>query len=163
MPDLFNDLCLLMEKQALTVQNLIAAVERQISALRRDNLNDLNDALEEIGAYGVELAGLDDARLGVQMELEKVLGLPKGATLKDLLPYAPPDLQGTMVALRDRLKNELRALQEANGIAQAMSACALRLNTAMLRLLTSGGGETYGAGGKVHGGGAAAGSLDRSV
>lgn len=162
MRDLFKDLYLLMEKQALAVQNLTAAVERQIAALRQDSLNDLNDALEEIGAHGVELAGLEDTRLGVQIELEKALGLPEGTALKDLLPYAPPDLQGPMTALRDRLKDALRALQEANSIAQAMSACALQLNTTMLRLLTSGGGETYGAGGKIQGGGAA-GSLDRSV
>ncbi|MDI6710291.1 MAG: flagellar export chaperone FlgN [Thermoanaerobacterales bacterium] len=162
MPDLFMDLYLLMEKQVSTVHNLTAAVERQIAALRQDSLNDLNNALEEIGAHGVELARLEDTRLGVQIELEKVLGLPEGAGLKDLLPYAPPDLQGPMTALRDRLKDALRALQEANSIAQAMSACALQLHTTMLRLLTNRGGETYGAGGKIDGGGAA-GSLDRSV
>jgi len=160
---LFSDLYSLMEKQEVAVRNLTAAVERQIAALRRDSLNDLNDALEEIGACGVELAGLEDARLGVQMELEKALGLAKGATLEDLLPWAPADLRESLAGLRGRLRDGLRTLQEANGVAQAMSASALRLNTAMLRLLTSAGGETYGAGGEVQGGGPHGGTLDRSV
>lgn len=162
MQGLFSNLQSVLTEQLTSAGRLHEAVERQIAALRTNNLDDLQSAVNEVMACGAELERLENSRGEVQARLEQETGLPGGATLRELIPRAPAAMQGPLAVLREALAEELQAISEAGSFAQTMSARGLQLTTALVRLLGGGEGGTYSPGGSIQGPGPG-GSFDQSV
>ncbi|NPV72569.1 MAG: flagellar protein FlgN [Pelotomaculum sp.] len=150
---LFEELyrCLLAQGEVLG--RCLAAGEAQIEALKENDLARVRSITAEQEAFAAQLKKLEEERLSIQHALEGSLNIKSGASLNDLLPYAPAELRPSLQKACADLRHKIENLKEINSFCALLVRKILKINEKLIQILSSGAaGRCYGEKGELHGG-----------
>lgn len=143
-PELFGTLVHLLEQELAVMRDLCAVTARQVDALRRAITEQILVNAHHQEAMAHQLALLERERLKWQQELERVLGLPAGAALSQVIPLASPAVREKLAGLRSGLLETVEELGRLNDTCRRLAARGLGVTRQSLRLLSSISGQAYG-------------------
>lgn len=143
MEPLFFELTGILQQQRDLVAKMLTTAEQKNIALRDNNLDELNNTVQQLTKLTLDMAKLDPKREEIQVRLEQVLGLERGATLTQMLPQAPLELQTHLKELQSEIKEDFNKLREINEINGVLTNRALQVNSALLKIFNPGNSQTY--------------------
>jgi len=145
---LFFELDQILKQQRETVRQLLGQSEAQNQALRKNNVELLNNAVQQLTKLSGLMAEQDNKRQEILDKLAHILNLKQGFSISDLLPEAPASLKTELQKVHTEIKNDLQQLKELTTLNSLLTRRALMVNQSLLNIFR-GGGQTYQPGAKL--------------
>ncbi|WP_347491429.1 flagellar export chaperone FlgN [Desulfoscipio sp. XC116] len=147
---LFIELEAVLRREHELAGQLLKATGWQNSALRRNDMEMLNQAVAELSELNGELRRLEDTRETLQNRLENAQSIAPGATLTAIAAGAPGEISARLIDLRRDLRLRLHELRQLTDTNNLLTRNALRMNTTITNIFKQAdGGTTYGESGRV--------------
>lgn len=141
---LFKELMRVLAKQGEIIREQLQASCDQNLALRRLDTESLAAAVKRLDELATQMSELDRLREQVQRKLENIFHLQQDVTVTKMLPKAPLETIFKLKELTAKIQNDLRQLEEVNGVNNLLNRRALQVNTELLALFKTGGRkQTY--------------------
>lgn len=159
----------LLQKQSGLLEKMLTAAQKQNYALRRNDLEVLNEATRELAALVRQMDHQEAARQEAQRRLEAERNLPPAATLKELLAGAPQPQARELAALEKSLDAQAEKLAQLIRTNELLTRNALEFNARLLRAIAPAAavaparGQTYLADGTVETGSKPLSLFDKSI
>ncbi len=141
MEPLFFELAQILKQQRETVKQLLIQSEAQNQALRKNDVELLNNAVQQLNKLSGLMAEQDNRR-------QEIVDKLAYNSIKDLLPVAPVSLKTELQKVHIEIKNDLQQLQELTTLNSLLTRRALMVNQSLLNIFR-GGGQTYQPGAKL--------------
>ncbi|AGL01702.1 flagellar protein FlgN [Desulfoscipio gibsoniae] len=156
MEPLFNELVKILNEQCSVVQKQLKASEAQNQALRDLDMQLLNQAVQQLEQQSITMKELDKQRETIQQQL--------GATVSDILPKAPFEIQLKLKEIQRQLKGDFQRISQLNEINKVLTMRAAQVNEVILNIFKTGGSSsTYRDSGAIQQKGRPAGILNKTV
>lgn len=123
----------LLQKQSELLEKMLRAAQKQNYALRRNDLEVLNEATRELAALVRQMDHQEAARQEAQRQLEEERNLPPAATLKELLAGIPQTEARELTALEKVLDDQAAKLTQLIRTNELLTRNALEFNARLLR------------------------------
>lgn len=138
----------ILERQNQLVLELLRLGEKELEALKADDLQTLQEVIREQQSYGETLAKLEHERLDLQVFLAKEYDLPEGFSLRDLKEAKAPGSEKIM-PIGETLADNYSKLRELNETNNLLIRQSLSLINKMLSVFAPRNRTTYGPSGQV--------------
>lgn len=149
MEPLFFEFAQILKQQRETVKQLLQQSEAQNLALRNNDVESLNNAVQQLTELSGLMAQQDDKRQEIQAKLANLLNLKQDSSISDFLPEAPAALKTELQKIHTEIKNDLLQLQEFTALNNLLTRRALMVNQSLFNIFRGGGNQTYQPGAKL--------------
>ena len=139
-----------LQKQAELLEKMLAAAQKQNYALRRNNLEAINEATRELAALVRQMDHQEAARQEAQRRLGEERNLPPAASLRELLADISRAEAGELAALEKSLSAQTAKLTQLIRINEFLTKNALEFNARLLRAIAPAAGVPVSPPGQVY-------------
>jgi len=148
---LFDRLYQCLVEQEKIIDRLITIGEDQLEAFKENDLIRFNKITAEQKVFAAQMEKAEEERLLIQVYLESRLNVEKGATLSQLLPYAPEPVKASLKEVLVVLRHKMQNLKEINSLSSAMIKRILMVNSRLIQIINASVPKTYGLKGEIQG------------